>query len=206
MNGKERFDALLAISKAHRERFEKRRSYEWKIFLALWSGLGLLAIGLSRASVTFGTPSLYWLVPLSVAIFVAVFGFTLQVSKRHQQDSGLARHYLDLATCSIVPEPIPIAPPKLKVTGKYGVKAPCAGIKQQPMPRAWWSHILQWVVTGALLLFVCLVALSRSEDSSKRPQQVIVTTTRPLEISPGKQTGNAATKDDRAPPGPGKQE
>ncbi|HUS93199.1 MAG TPA: hypothetical protein VM695_15180 [Phycisphaerae bacterium] len=96
-------DAVLAIQDRHRERFERRRTYEWRISLALWSALGVL-IGVVLTG-KIQSASGCWrvlgivLATVGVALVLVgyVFGHLKYTIKRHWKDRDMAMMFLNRA-------------------------------------------------------------------------------------------------------------
>jgi hypothetical protein len=94
---KEQFDALLDLSKLHRERLERRRSYEWKVNLALWAGLGALAGVLATKEVNLDEWRCWvpWFAGGILVLIGAVFTFVWirTLCTQNNQDSRLAESF-----------------------------------------------------------------------------------------------------------------
>jgi hypothetical protein len=101
-------NALLALRKQSLEAFDKRRSYEWKISLALWSGIGLMTGFLypNRESLAATTPQ--WLITVIFATVVLVYGFVWapEVARRQRDDLAQAEAYRRAAETLLTGKPI----------------------------------------------------------------------------------------------------
>jgi len=109
----DRFNALMMIHDAHRRRFENRQTYEWKVCLAVWSALGLLAgsVATGRAQIAL-TPTRQYIGLGLLVLIVGVFIFLWQygLARRFNSDRRQEKRALDkamkLLDPSFKPKPI----------------------------------------------------------------------------------------------------
>lgn len=138
---------LLEVHDRHRERLNVRMSYGWKISLALWSALAVLAVGLLRGSVLPEAPRLLLVLRLGCGLLFAVYvWWVFAVGHRNYKDRNQAMNYMKLAERA------------LKKTPWYkllGEKTPCES-KNECWPAKYHSQILQTIITLVLVGFVAL--------------------------------------------------
>jgi hypothetical protein len=182
MNGisdpKHGFDAFLDMSKHHRERFNTRRSYEWKVNLALWAGLGVFGGTVARADVNL---TLFQQCCIIVILLFVAMVYTLSwsrgVSESNDHDSRLGEAFAreaEVLACG----------GKDKLSAVYNSlivvpssKKPGAS-RKNPLDSDrstwWWSNwstFSEIVFTWCMVLLVVLALLgsSMSKKESKAP-------------------------------------
>jgi len=146
LDQKQTIDAYLAISKRHRDRMDQRRSYEWKVNLALWSGLGFIAGQALRGGTRANFCSCWLWIPI-LMVAGAYVPWIWIIGKHNHYDSDRAKDYLDLAEETIPPRP------------------PC----KESGPCKWYSQLFQTAVTVALLVLVGASFCGRREPKPSAP-------------------------------------
>ena len=103
---KVRIEILIETAKFHRDRFNSRRSYQWKLNLALWSAVALLAGFLFTNELnTQRTPCCVYCFGLLLLLLVNVvyFYWTVHVSLHDVSDRNLARRWMREAATEVYP-------------------------------------------------------------------------------------------------------
>ncbi len=87
--------AIVALRKQCLDSFDKRRSYEWKISLALWAGIGIMTGFLYPHRAPFAGAVHWSIAALVFASVVGVYGFgwAPQVARRQLDDLARAEVY-----------------------------------------------------------------------------------------------------------------
>ena len=165
---KDRAYLLLEISKMHRERFNTRRSYQWKVNLALWSALGLLSGTIASKGITLPIAPIGWalggvIVALVLASYVYWQG---RLAWHNANDRTQAKNVL--TQCEGIVE---------AKTNGYDTSETEVDSKRKGWKfRFDYSHFFQTVITAALLAFlaaaVCFGSIATSKDKSA-PSQVL---------------------------------
>jgi uncharacterized membrane protein (DUF485 family) len=101
---KDRFDLLLAIHDRHRDRFEKRRSYEWKIAFGFYTLL--VAVGALLYTGQLASDSVCVRLLLALTVFLASFFYVgmwvRECMKRHEDDRELSKIWFKHATSLVL--------------------------------------------------------------------------------------------------------
>lgn len=167
---KERCDALIEMTKIHRERLNSRRSYQWKINLALWSGLGLLAGSIATGRDQLNVISSPWIwgsgSVVLMFIFTAHLRFVWGIATRNKSDKDLAKEKLDLAEDQIQ---------------EIAKKQKKRFIKSSSCPFWDYSFFSEIIITACLIGLVVLAVVSRKPwlVSKSENTTTITTTTKP---------------------------
>lgn len=155
----------------HRSRFEKRQSYEWKLSLALWSALGLLAGFLATKTVTvpLGVKIVGVLIMLSI-LFVYGFIWMPGLAIRFDYERDRARHYSDLLA-ETFPEDVG-DPLRKAIVGKPKVSDNPRIRWPGTLKRRWlnFSYFTQIFITGCLLAINVLFMFPQAPTTSSTAQ------------------------------------
>ncbi len=101
ISAKEKRDYYLEFSRSARQRFDTRRTYEWKLNLALWAAIAIFAVkplnsvlGDTKAIIKLTTFQSWVFLGIHAGILlVYTFLWSSQLHKRNQRDRLLAMKY-----------------------------------------------------------------------------------------------------------------
>jgi len=177
LSDKEKIDALLKIHERHRDRFEKRRSHEWKIWLSLWSVLAIMIAGTLTKKVEL-TIGWWWGLAACIVIVWIVCAFHgRHYMMRHQSDVALGRYWLELASVHLLrsnslkdEKCVLEGPPDATKSNKAGLEGRLERarliyinelLKSEKLLTpswcknwAWWFQLIVTICLGAILLVV----------------------------------------------------
>ncbi len=95
LNVTQQCDYMLKLAQDAHNRFDQRRSYEWKICFAVWTSLGT-ASGLALRSEKWNPPLWFVFVTMIISLFiflVFVFSFSLWVHGAHARDKRIRDYW-----------------------------------------------------------------------------------------------------------------
>ncbi len=147
IKGKERFDAQMRIVDHYNSRCAGRMSNGWKISLALWSSLGLLAGALITKRVSIGNDDFRCFVFILLGLVFAAYSWLVWViALDNRQDLKDIRE-----TFKPIVEWLEVPTPN----------------DQDWWPRVYYSQIFQWVITAVLLACVWLAYCNATAGQCK---------------------------------------
>ena len=168
---KEKIDALIEISKLHRQRFDARRSYEWKVNLALWPALAVVvaAIAVGKCDQVLNRLTLLSGLGVLICIFlVYTFVWTRGLSARNAEDRRKAWAFSHEAE-------------RLAWPADSDSELP-AGPGKESQGGFDWSQWSQVAITLLFILLIVIAAVGRTSattGSSGQTLTVSYTTTQP---------------------------
>lgn len=99
MNTAQRIQAFVSLAEAAWKDFDTRRSYEWKLNLAMWAGLGTLAGFSIKEKLILSN---YALIPLVVLFLTYVCIWTPSLRKRNWIDQQRAQFWWNKVAAQLV--------------------------------------------------------------------------------------------------------
>lgn len=157
MNDEERrrFESLESLRRAAYESFDSRRSYEWKLSLAIWTAEAIALVALlqpTKAGEVFPLNRPWgWAGALAVAVVLVILHCYLSdgLAKSNANDKAEARHFRDEMEKMVNLEQV--------------VKTPFER-RDDEGTRGWrqWSHLGQIGITALLAAAAALIIVLRS--------------------------------------------
>ena len=147
---KNRIDAIELLRKAQWESFDKRRSYEWKIGIALWTAIASFIVITIKSKITYNIRSLELIIASIIfVIIIIIHAFWIwDLRRANKLDKDIAIFFRDTIMEKItISFPVPIKE-QIDSIDKKGRKSKILSL---------WSHIFQLVIT---LIFILLAVIS----------------------------------------------